>query len=898
MKIHYSPYFDGEYYIDFQGRGNLLIDELVVGNSGLLSELELRSGMACECLSESERQASYYNAAKAVIESKPDSFISDSFKADEYGVASELLNWRDELIAAGWKPDIRNVSAKLDFLSDIERFITGNGINIKGESDRLIALINSGSNLLQKDDEMIIHFPAEHLSPIIAKLLKKLSDEGTRITYLVPDKSIAAAGTNLKKVQEAFLTNAAELLNPDKDDSFRIVKFDRQGSALEWVVKSTHSKGTVFINSDNRSFDNIQLLYCDPLSGSSLKDANPEIIQLFKLGCSLFLRPLNVYNLLSYLQISRHPLTFDLRRDLIDVIISEGGIINSEWEKVLEEYLKNQDKKKNGKKKDIMAFLPFDGEGGTEIDVNRLKEYVKALRTWAGQYLIILSKDRVGNNNPLINKQFALLINFCNALMIILNGYNQAKVDNEKLKSWILSIYKPGNYSASEAQAGSRYVVASPAAFVDQPEAVTWIDCYNGTPKATVNRFLTTAEKEALIEHNLIIWSEETQVKAQLYEQKMAILNCRSKFTLVVAEKDMGEKLGLHPVLIQLSAQFENLKNIESVNPAPAGESIEVEKKELPSAQLMIEMGQQHMFTPRPKESYSSIYELIQNPLDYVLNHQAGLSYSSVLEMSNESRTMGNVAHQFIQNLVDESDKNLSVMKEVMSKEYQNRFNNAVLKKGAILLLDENKIILSRFAEQVRQSVNNLIDIIDQNGLKICGCEVVKECMFEGLFEMEARMDMLLSDADGKYLIFDMKWSSGKTYNKLLEANRALQLEIYKAVLEKAEPAKQVLLVAYFILTNGTLLTTGKLTGNNVKVLTPENGNDIFEQAMNSYTYRWGQLQEGKIESAEKMTLELLDYHRDAQQENLYPLDADYNDKDLKAENRFSNFKTFKGGLK
>ena len=335
------------------------------------------------------------------------------------------------MIAAGWKPDIRNVSAKLDLLSDIERYIIGSAINIRGESDRLIALISSKSTLLQKDDEVMVHFPAEHISPIIAKLLKKLSDEGTRITYLVPDKSIASSGTNLKKVQEAFLTNAAELLNPDKDESFRIVKFDRQGSALEWVVKSTHSEGTVFINSDNRSFDNIQLLYGNPPSGSFLKDANPEIIQLFKLGCSLFLRPLNIYNLLSYLQISRHPLPFDLRRDLIDVIVSEGGIINPEWEKVLDEYLKNPAKKKNNKTNDIRVFLPVDGESGTDIDISKLKEYVKALRTWAAQYLIIVGKDTSGSNNSLINKQLTLLINFCNALMIILNGYDLATVSNE-----------------------------------------------------------------------------------------------------------------------------------------------------------------------------------------------------------------------------------------------------------------------------------------------------------------------------------------------------------------------------------------------------------------------------------------------------------------------------------
>ena len=114
MKIHYSPYFDGDHYIDFQLRKNLLIDELVVGNSGLLSELELRGGFSCECLSGIERQANYYNAVKLVAEAQKDCFIKKSFQIDEYGVASELMRWRDELILAGWKAAIKGVSEKLD----------------------------------------------------------------------------------------------------------------------------------------------------------------------------------------------------------------------------------------------------------------------------------------------------------------------------------------------------------------------------------------------------------------------------------------------------------------------------------------------------------------------------------------------------------------------------------------------------------------------------------------------------------------------------------------------------------------------------------------------------------------------------------------------------------------
>jgi len=155
-----------------------------------------------------------------------------------------------------------------------------------------------------------------------------------------------------------------------------------------------------------------------------------------------------------------------------------------------------------------------------------------------------------------------------------------------------------------------------------------------------------------------------------------------------------------------------------------------------------------------------------------------------------------------------------------------------------------------------------------------------------------------LCDKSSSYVIFDMKWSSGKTHIRQLEENRALQLEVYKAVLKKAEPDKTVSTVAYFILTSGMLLTTGNLTGQNVKVITPENGDDIFKLAVNSYSYRWEQLQEGIIEAAEKLPLVNLDYHNDSVEKGLYPLEADYTDKDLKAENGFSKFKTFKGGLR
>jgi len=76
-----------------------------------------------------------------------------------------------------------------------------------------------------------------------------------------------------------------------------------------------------------------------------------------------------------------------------------------------------------------------------------------------------------------------------------------------------------------------------------------------------------------------------------------------------------------------------------------------------------------------------------------------------------------------------------------------------------------------------------------------------------------------------------------------------------------------------------------------------DNFDDIFEQAMNSYSYRYKELEKGIIESAEDMLLKNINYYSDTEKNALFPLENGYNDKKVKAVNNFSSYKTFKGKL-
>jgi hypothetical protein len=183
--------------------------------------------------------------------------------------------------------------------------------------------------------------------------------------------------------------------------------------------------------------------------------------------------------------------------------------------------------------------------------------------------------------------------------------------------------------------------------------------------------------------------------------------------------------------------------------------------------------------------------------------------------------------------------------------------------------------------------------------LKTVGCEVPEAVDFDRMPTIETRMDLLLTNKAGEYVIFDMKWSSSNYHKKKLAENKAMQLEVYRAVMEKRHPGKNVAATGYFLLPKGLLVTSYsfKNTLHITKVATDSTA-DVFCQVRNSYKYRYDQLREGVVEEAEIMVFDEIAYYNDTADRGLYPLDAEYGRDDIKAINKFSSYGTLKGHLK
>ena len=306
----------------------------------------------------------------------------------------------------------------------------------------------------------------------------------------------------------------------------------------------------------------------------------------------------------------------------------------------------------------------------------------------------------------------------------------------------------------------------------------------------------------------------------------------------------------------------------------------------------------------REAESYSSLDELIQRPFDYVMDYILHLKEYGKAAMADMDTVKGTVAHAYVEKLTEEGQRSVSAMRQIHNTRFDEIVSYLAETQGAILLLEENDLEFKRFKSLLKKSVDVLLDIIEKNNLTIVGAEQHYDADLPVIGKMTAYIDYVLTDNNGDYVIVDFKWSESKTYQTKLEQNDALQLAVYRAVLEQhlkdTSDPHRVSFMGYFVLPRHTLYTVYDSLmpqKGSVEVVESENNSDLMQLAANSYTYRMNQLKAGLIEEGEGMELADLQYEKDAITQQLYPLRRDYYDKELKGTSYGNKNIVLKGGL-
>ncbi len=845
MKIIYSPVFNSSSYIDIVRRKDQLLGLKVCGSQELLSELELRAGIVSQELSEPERLIAFHEAMSKNVQG---TIFEQSFKTDEVGVARQLMLWCDNLMMEGWTPSMNVGTDKLKALARIVNGVVGKHISQRWRE--ITAYLNT-HKIFQRDDVIEVHH-ADLIPAIIKSALEQLAEQAT-VEYMTTEGTIPM--------------------------DFKVYQFKTRTEAYRWYLSQPEVLNDIdiTISSDNCILNDMAIAMGRPVVNSKSQNSNPQLLQLFKLGMSLFARPLNVYNLLSYLQVPGNPLggvSYKLARVLAD----EGGV-NEEWQKTIDEYNFINEKGKD-KRDDKLAFIEMikkDYVAGN-ILVSDVRTYSEKLAHWCDQMLLSKHVDEERK------EQLVALASFCRSLHGILpkDGY----ISSEELKNQVDGIYQPQSFTHMKAQKDAPDTVSDIMQLADKADKVCWLGCVGASVPPYPYDFLNTSEIEVLKQIGIALPTKSDFYTQQYLIQKNSLKNVGC-LILVTWEFDGNTRQEEHPLITELKYQYKkewdaHIAYYEAPNlKKEEGKIVNLEP------QASYQLTNKLACLQREKESYTSIDALIQHPFDYTMAHLLKLNEPQVGKLADLDTTKGLVAHLFVEKLVKKYGEQMPEEYGKLDQIVKNQLmDDAIQQKGSILLLPEYKLECQQFKSILEDSVTVLVSIIQNLHLKPVEPEVEFNVNLEKIGDFTGSIDLVLKNSNDELVIFDFKWSETNTYKTKLEVKKAMQLILYQQAAEK-HYGTTVAGVAYYLFPKMTLYTTDFSESDHVrhiKVKSDATGRKPDEEIQNSYIYRRESLNEGFVEDSELKNIEDLAYSKASNQRTpLYPLDEDYRSKGLKS---------------
>ena len=887
MKIIYSPFYSGNYYMNMQDN-QVALDVQVLETQGLLTQLAMHAGIHQQIPSYPERLASYHKALLEYDKNHANSIFHKSIDIDSMSVAKTLLQWRDYLAMCGWNGDINLINCtRLNTLAEID-----NEFEDKG----LAKLLNK----LQEQLNLMVSGNAATPS-----IYKELTIEIPCAFDLLPDyiqpvlNSLRSLGVTIEVSEED--TNAMP-------ESINEIHFSQQWKAEAWLSQQYPNAYDLWINTDNKRLDNWLHMSGQAVCGSEMENANPQITQLFLLAVQLFQRPLNVNTLLQYLFLPECPLNWKFRRELAKNIVREGGFCNDKVQKCIKAYIEREFKEEKDttpqkstqeqREAEYLSYLPFDlraeekalplSEETDLVDKEALAIFLSSIGSHASERAVKIAAKLPYDARI---SQLRAVSEMIKALTDQIDKIIVGDLSFKKLIQWSQSLYESGNYILYNAQAHSRTLITQPSNMISNAAKVIWCDFYGDISEKLSTDFLSPYEQQELKNHGVRLWDKDNETRLLNILSARPLHHTTESLTVITCDKLGAAKLPLHPLyhIIQGAA---TLQNGDALYNALASKEVSmIDNRRDDDKKKICFDAKAHPVTWNDTESFSSMEVLLQDPFDYFMQYP--LQFQDISDTNIKlSTTYGNVAHETIEYLFTTNRGNNTLTSYVESH-YEEALHRAFLRKGALLLLPEHHLDKDRLTYQLRKCVNNLAALVEENGLTVIKCEQkeLEQLNFEEEIFMKGYIDMVLKDKDDNEVVFDLKWTSKKDkFQKMLEKNRALQLAIYQAMLKKHSGESAFVRTAYYVMPQGKLFSTDNFSGSNFEQITPSSQGDVMDQLRKGYTERRKEINEGIIETADNEPIGNLEYACTA---GVFPLDSEGARPAKKVENKYSDYKCF-----
>jgi hypothetical protein len=814
-----------------------------VGPLGMLGILETQLGLLRVSPSQSER---VMQLRQCLADARTGSrFYERSFGADELGTSATLLGWRDAWFEHGWAGTLPDpVSPRLQDMAAVE-LLAGTKV-APSVGQRLADVVQHLDFRRPQIDSVILHDAPEDFPLAWRRVLAKLP-----VTLAAPGVPAAQAGTFLHALQDGLLKAQAGIRIPpiqwQDDGSVRVVRGGSKLAAAHWLARQLGgsqpgSAAPLVVAQSEGAVLDAALASCDlPRLGLGDASAFRPTLQLVPLAMRLLWDPVDFHALLQFLSHPVHPIKPFARRRIAQKMADAPGIGGAGWAALLQAIEEHYQQDAAS----VIAEVQF------WVDHPRCTAHEQAplpavlVRV---ERLVAFFRNRLLDDNPARRSGWQAGHEQAVAVSQSLKALLAQGVDRiapETLDKLVVQATARGSMNPlMRAQAGACACVTDPGAVIEPFDAVFWWHLaavplprpYTWSP--TELRQLRSAgvdlpAMDALLARQALGWLQP-------------LLQARQCLTLVLPRA--GDEL--HPVWLLVASLVKGMPvtPVEAALVAPpvAGLTSAVPVKTLPAVRRWWQLPAGAIDRLPPSASYSSLEQLLFNPFQWVLRYPAALRTSALLELPDDFRLLGNLAHRVVEQLYKQPGAHQWPVPQVLAW-LDTHADRIVAEEGAVLLMPGRRAELVGFRLRFRDSLARLHGHLLESGV----LAVTPELPVAGdtpLGRLQGSCDLMLTYPSGRHAVIDMKWAGAAKYREKLASQTHVQLGIYGKLQEMALGSWPA--VAYFVLREAQMLTTAPGLFPGVRAVDAPQGAtaQLWQRIVVTWAWRQQQIASGNIE--------------------------------------------------
>ncbi|MFQ5446656.1 MAG: PD-(D/E)XK nuclease family protein [Saprospiraceae bacterium] len=820
----------------------------------------------------------YRQALQQHLKKHPGVFYRQSFDADQFATATELLNRRDELLLAGWDfAADQSAPLRLRTLAGVEAVFrpTAETPDLDpGLADRFRKALETLGHRPHPFREVWLNEPIELLPGHFRHLFEKMADTAAKppirqlpFTEAPPP---AASGTDLHAFQHRLTAKEHTKKTTLRcDGSLLLLRAKRAGDAAAFTAKmlrlNPELKPACLIPEKNRTLEVALIQEGMPSLGIQSASLARPTLQILKLVPAFLWEPIDPFKILEFVSLSIKPLEAGLATAIAHQVAQAPGLQGDGWHATINRYFEELENRAAAgapvKVPEVRKQYSFWFERKRyPMERTVPKREVLAIFDYLRSWSLEAYEDGGSRNHSLI-----VLREQSKRIVELLQALPETELTYLELERIVRTIYEPAPVVFQEKEAGHLPFVMHPGAFIDSSEVVLWWNFIQNEPPHFFSKWYRS-EYRYLSEKGLAIDTPELQNTRLLWQRNRPVLAARHRLILVLPETVHGEEALPHPLLGDLQAAFGQLDEIVFDIDSYAGQKHLARHYQLPAR---VPVGNRQLGTPKPflyasnlgkpgdgHETLTSLETLFYYPYQWVFRHKIKLKKSSILSVVKDNTLKGNLAHRVFDKLMREDIHHID--RATLEKWMEVETGRLLAKEGAVLLMYGREPERVAFVNKLKFAAWSLITHIRDNGWKVKQTEMNLSGQFppdgEGT-EVRGIADLVLERGD-ELAVLDLKWRGAAYRERIIRNEEDLQLVFYARLLNaNAWPH-----TAYFIIESGKLLARNNLAFKGATPIAPGDDPGATNErilARMSATWRWrmAQLAEGKIEIRCRQTL-------------------------------------------